>query len=216
MIMLWAVVTRGRDAGFHSFELPLLLAATTFTKYPSLLSGYFLFFALSCEFVSLTTMSTANGEDTRESRKLSAIEPRPEGLPAHIKSRDSLPSLKELLSEQFRNAPLSRASSLSAATSSLPKLVCPGLSQVSLDGRVLKVYNICGKDFTMQAPIENETVTVFKRTTLSGRILSYRLKVIQEPEKARACGNGPRCKILHCLLLCFQLTAPSFCRSSPS
>lgn len=32
------------------------------------------------------------------------------------------------------------------------------------------------------------------RVTKSGRRLWYKLTVIQQPERARACGSGPKCK----------------------
>ena len=35
---------------------------------------------------------------------------------------------------------------------------------------------------------------MFDRVTNSGRHLWYVLKVIQQPERARACGSGPKCK----------------------
>ena len=33
------------------------------------------------------------------------------------------------------------------------------------------------------------------RTTREGRRLRYELQVIQQPERARACGSGQKCKI---------------------
>ena len=35
---------------------------------------------------------------------------------------------------------------------------------------------------------------VISRETKSGRRLWYSLKVIQQPERARACGSGPKCR----------------------
>lgn len=44
----------------------------------------------------------------------------------------------------------------------------------------------------MTAPVPStETVT---RVTKEGRKLTYRLTVIQQPERARACGSGAKCK----------------------
>lgn len=34
----------------------------------------------------------------------------------------------------------------------------------------------------------------FSRTTRDGRRLHYELKVLQQPERARACGSGPKCE----------------------
>jgi hypothetical protein len=36
--------------------------------------------------------------------------------------------------------------------------------------------------------------SIVHRDTRSGRRLWYRLKVIQQPERARACGSGPKCE----------------------
>lgn len=42
-------------------------------------------------------------------------------------------------------------------------------------------------------PVPNETVASFSRTTCDGRLLIYKLKVLQQPERARACGSGAKC-----------------------
>jgi len=44
----------------------------------------------------------------------------------------------------------------------------------------------------MEQPV-NETKSESSRTTISGRRLTYKLQVVQQPEKARACGAGQRC-----------------------
>jgi hypothetical protein len=36
--------------------------------------------------------------------------------------------------------------------------------------------------------------TLLDRVTKGGRRLWYKLTVIQQPERARACGSGPKCK----------------------
>ncbi|THY55149.1 hypothetical protein D6C77_00728 [Aureobasidium pullulans] len=41
-------------------------------------------------------------------------------------------------------------------------------------------------------PVPNETVASFSRTTCDGRLLIYKLKVLQQPERARACGSGAK------------------------
>jgi len=50
----------------------------------------------------------------------------------------------------------------------------------------------------MVAPIPaaapRQDAVVFERTTKGGRHLFYRLEVIQQPERARACGSGPKCE----------------------
>ena len=43
--------------------------------------------------------------------------------------------------------------------------------------------------------VSNETNNSIKRTTVGGRQLTYELNVIQQPERARACGSGAKCTI---------------------
>lgn len=42
--------------------------------------------------------------------------------------------------------------------------------------------------------VPNETNASFSRTTRDGRKITYRLKVLQQPERARACGSGAKCE----------------------
>jgi len=42
--------------------------------------------------------------------------------------------------------------------------------------------------------VANETKSSFRRTTRDGRNLLYKMEVIQQPEQARACGSGAKCK----------------------
>lgn len=42
----------------------------------------------------------------------------------------------------------------------------------------------------------NETEHSFSRVTREGKTITYNLKVIQQPERARACGAGAKCKII--------------------
>jgi hypothetical protein len=46
----------------------------------------------------------------------------------------------------------------------------------------------------MNAGPPREGPVVIERHTKGGRTLFYRLEVIQQPERARACGSGPKCK----------------------
>lgn len=41
--------------------------------------------------------------------------------------------------------------------------------------------------------VEHESSNSVKRTTKEGRQLTYELVVLQEPERARACGSGAKC-----------------------
>lgn len=46
----------------------------------------------------------------------------------------------------------------------------------------------------MENPI-NETFAECRRPTVTGRKLAYKLQVLQQPERARACGAGRKCRI---------------------
>ena len=48
--------------------------------------------------------------------------------------------------------------------------------------------------------VSNETKTSMTRVTREGRHLTYELEVIQQPERARACGSGAKCEFLSALL----------------
>ena len=61
-------------------------------------------------------------------------------------------------------------------------------------------------------PVNNETVARLTRTTSDGRELLYDLRVIQQPEQARACGSGAKCKLV---LHPPDLNAPRYNRNSP-
>lgn len=45
---------------------------------------------------------------------------------------------------------------------------------------------------TMQ--VDHETTNSMKRVTKEGRQLTYELVVMQQPERARACGSGAKCQ----------------------
>lgn len=64
---------------------------------------------------------------------------------------------------------------------------------ICLGNSALKQYEIVGKPFVM-AHVAQETDSYFERTTAEGRKLTYHLEVVQKPQRARACGSGPRCK----------------------
>ena len=85
-----------------------------------------------------------------------------------------------------------------AQEGSLPPLFIPGHTEIYFDGKPVKQYEIVGNTYRMIAP-ENETRSSLTRQTISGVNLRYELSIIQRPERARACGSGPRCKppVLH-------------------
>ena len=41
--------------------------------------------------------------------------------------------------------------------------------------------------------VPNELVSTMERQTKDGRTLLYQMEVIQQPERARACGAGAKC-----------------------
>lgn len=42
--------------------------------------------------------------------------------------------------------------------------------------------------------VEQDSMNTFKRITKEGKQLTYELAVIQQPERARACGSGAKCQ----------------------
>jgi hypothetical protein len=40
-----------------------------------------------------------------------------------------------------------------------------------------------------------ESVSLMSRITKDGRKITYQLTVVQQPERARACGSGARCEL---------------------
>jgi len=69
----------------------------------------------------------------------------------------------------------------------------PADTEILFKGRVLQEYQINRKTFVMQR-VEHEGQRLHHRTTAGNRKLTYELDVAQTPQRARACGNGPRCK----------------------
>ena len=45
-----------------------------------------------------------------------------------------------------------------------------------------------------QVAVNRENAQSFSRVTQDGRTLNYMMTVIQQPERARACGSGAKCK----------------------
>ena len=43
--------------------------------------------------------------------------------------------------------------------------------------------------------VSNETSSSMTRSTKDGRTLQYTMSVVQQPERARACGAGAKCKM---------------------
>lgn len=73
----------------------------------------------------------------------------------------------------------------------MPLLYIPGVTQVYLDDLPVVSYHIVGVYYNMAQPT-NETRSSHSRWTVDRREIKYNLEVVQQPEKARACGSGPR------------------------
>lgn len=119
-----------------------------------------------------------------------------------------LPSISESVGSSYNRPLLPRP--VPESSTKVPKLINPRTASFCLDGIPIRTYQICGKAYNMQQPA-NEGVASFSRQTIGGKNLSYRLKVVQQPEKARACGSGPRCKYSVSLHEHHNLTQNSFC-----
>lgn len=46
-------------------------------------------------------------------------------------------------------------------------------------------------------PVANETLSSSSRMTKEGKKITYQMSVIQQPERARACGSGAKCELTH-------------------
>jgi hypothetical protein len=64
------------------------------------------------------------------------------------------------------------------------------------DGHPVRTYYIEGLPYDMEAPANEDHSTTY-RQTFDGRTLKYTLTVLQQPERARACGAGARCESRH-------------------
>lgn len=74
----------------------------------------------------------------------------------------------------------------------VPRFYVPGQSRLYLDDLPIVIYEIEGVYYNMTQPV-NETRSTHLRLTVDQREITYTLEVVQQPEKARACGSGPRC-----------------------
>lgn len=104
--------------------------------------------------------------------------------------RSELPNLGDILRQEV-SIPVPEP--IISNRAPVPGLFLPGASQIYIDGTPVKTYIINGVPYNM-AEASQETNAEFFRTTVSGRHLKYALKVIQQPQRARACGAGPRCE----------------------
>lgn len=104
---------------------------------------------------------------------------------APVRDQGRLPSIRDLVGDQLI---LPKPS----AAPALPELFIPGCTQLYLDDLPIVSYEIVGVWYNMAQPT-NETRSSHSRWTVDRREIKYKLEVVQQPEKARACGSGPRC-----------------------
>ena len=100
----------------------------------------------------------------------------------------TLPSIKEALGKE-----INARRPIAPQPPPVPEFYIPGHSELYLDGLPIRCYRIGKSLFNMQQ-IPNETRNEFSRITVDHRRITYTLEVVQQPEKARACGSGNKCK----------------------
>jgi hypothetical protein len=71
----------------------------------------------------------------------------------------------------------------------------PGQTELFLDDLPIRTYRIGENHYNMQQR-PHETRNEFHRTTIDRRTITYSLEVVQQPEKARACGSGNKCRFV--------------------
>lgn len=130
----------------------------------------------------MASATESNNVDSESRRKPSQLLPKPDL---------TLPNLGDIV-------PFHAGGAQSQAPNrppGIPALFVPGVTEVLYNGNPLVQYNICGRVYTMEKPA-NESRSEMRRVTVGGRKLNYTLHVLQEPARARACGAGPRCRLL--------------------
>ncbi|KAK5056671.1 hypothetical protein LTR84_012203 [Exophiala bonariae] len=96
-----------------------------------------------------------------------------------------LPGIREVVGEQLllpRPPPVELG---------IPPPGRPGEIPIYLDKLPIQLYEIAGGFYNMTQP-PNETKSSHERLTVDHRKIRYTLALVQQPEKARACGSGPR------------------------
>ncbi len=155
--------------------------------------------------------------DTMDSSKTSL--PEPSTNKAESEGSRLLPSLKDTVGSAYSaQRPLQPQPDPSHP---VPELFIPGVSVLYLDDLPIRTYTVGGFRYNMAQP-KNETKSEFSRKTVDGRQITYALEVVQQPEKARACGSGVKCEFcLHIqwttfLTLPFSDAGPPTCRPTTS
>lgn len=133
-----------------------------------------------------TSNSPSKIELSSRTRQVETISTQPCPTPNHNDVR--LPGIREVVGEQFllpKPAPVE------------PPPIIPPWNHISdldvfVDNLRVNLYTLAGGFFNMTQPI-NETKSSHERLTVDHRKIRYTLALVQQPEKARACGSGPRC-----------------------
>lgn len=139
------------------------------------------------QLAPLAEWPRTDGDDGSGTTTLPAPKP-PATSSAPLGSNKLLPRLKDTLGREIR-APRT----LAPAPPAVPAFFIPGVSVLYFEGLPIYMYKICGNWFNMQQP-PHETRSERTRPTIDGRHVTYHLEVVQQPEKARACGSGTKCK----------------------
>lgn len=129
-------------------------------------------------------MADPKPDSPSQGRKVESVNIGSGSTPANRDTR--LPGIRDLVGDQLI-LPKPTPDELT-----VPLLYIPGITQVYLDDLPVVSYNIVGVYYNMAQPT-NETRSSHSRWTVDRREIKYNLEVVQQPEKARACGSGPRC-----------------------
>jgi hypothetical protein len=120
-------------------------------------------------------------------------------------SCEYLPPIFDLEFGPFGAAPVPRNQSRRSRTEQKPYAE---ESDIIFKGRRLWTYYLEKVPYAMEKPT-NEDFNETYRQTFDGRTLKYTLTVLQQPERARACGAGARCESLLLAVTCSSLPSPA-------
>lgn len=137
--------------------------------------------------------SLTSNVDSSEGQNQEQPPPLPVTSRSDSERGQSLPGLKEVVGPEYHaKRPLLPHP---GPAPRIPTFFIPGVSVLYLDNLPIRTYRIGGASYNMTQP-PNETTNQRSRQTVDRRRVTYRLEVVQQPEKARACGSGPRCRYL--------------------
>jgi hypothetical protein len=132
---------------------------------------------------------TAEMQTSEPNRHQRALEATPTQGPTQ-----TLPSLRDTVGKEY-NA----KREIAPGRPGIRELFIPGVHEFVLDGQPIRIYKIGQDSYMMQQP-PHETRSEATRTTIDGRKITYVLDVVQQPDKARACGSGNKCNTVLSLL----------------